>query len=236
VISDMELTHVNTSLTTLQHLIISDAELCRMGMVCPSAAPALHPTISTSFKICLIQIILCCRSCYQGTLEVRLQLRMQAAFSCLLTYTRGWCGVQGEVPLAHDTLPKLELRGCRGGRLVIRCNGILELVMQSCSFPSLSIHAPSLASLELRDCQKVSDAGLRAALTRLTSLTHLDISNSVPLSDETLREVSTPMAFKWSAVVFAREQEFVAYLRIRPMCQDGAVDCRWAWHVCTSPA
>jgi hypothetical protein len=53
----------------------------------------------------------------------------------------------------------------------------------------MSIHARSLRTLELRDWQKVPDAGLRAALTRLTTLESLDVSNSVPLSDETLREV-----------------------------------------------
>ena len=67
-----------------------------------------------------------------------------------------------------------------------------ELLIESCSFLSLAFATPALASLELRDCQKIADVGLRAALTRLTMLKSLDVSYSVPLSDDTLREVRAP--------------------------------------------
>lgn len=103
---------------------------------------------------------------------------------------RGW--VQTEVLLSHATLPRLVLRKCRGSRLVVRCNALRELVIESCSFLSLAFATPVLASLELRDCQKIADVGLRAALTRLTMLKSLDVSYSVPLSDDTLREARTP--------------------------------------------
>jgi hypothetical protein len=63
------------------------------------------------------------------------------------------------------------------------------LAAQGCSFVALLFGTPRLQALVLRDCQKISDVGLRAALTRLTGLTSLDVSSSVPLSDDTLREV-----------------------------------------------
>ena len=97
-------------------------------------------------------------------------------------------GVQTEVLLSHTTLPRLVLKKCRGSRLVVRCNTLRELVIESCSFLSLGFSTPVLTSLELRDCQKIADVGLRAALTRLTALRSLDVSHSVPLSDDTLRE------------------------------------------------
>ncbi|CAL8472159.1 g11701 [Coccomyxa elongata] len=94
-----------------------------------------------------------------------------------------------EVLLSHTTLPRLVLKKCRGSRLVVRCNALRELVIESCSFLALAFSTPVLTSLELRDCQKIADVGLRAALTRLTALKSLDVSHSVPLSDDTLREV-----------------------------------------------
>ena len=44
-------------------------------------------------------------------------------------------------------------------------------------------------SLALKDCQKLSDANFRTALSHLTSVVHLDLTSCVPLSDDTLREV-----------------------------------------------
>ncbi len=41
----------------------------------------------------------------------------------------------------------------------------------------------------LRDCQKLSDANFRIALSNLSSVVHLDLTACVPLSDDTLREV-----------------------------------------------
>lgn len=96
--------------------------------------------------------------------------------------------MQTEVLLSHTTLPRLVLKKCRGSRLVVRCNALRELVIESCSFLALTFSTPVLTSLELRDCQKIADVGLRAALTRLTALKSLDVSHSVPLSDDTLRE------------------------------------------------
>ena len=39
-------------------------------------------------------------------------------------------GLQTESMLSHDTLPKLHLSKCRGGRLAVHCAALRELVMK----------------------------------------------------------------------------------------------------------
>lgn len=97
--------------------------------------------------------------------------------------------VQTEVLLSHASLPRLVLANCRGSRLVVRCNQLRQLAIEGGSYLSLAFSTPMLTSLQLRNCQKIADVALRAALTRLTNLRTLDVSLSLPLSDDTLREV-----------------------------------------------
>eukprot|EP00249_Psilotum_nudum_P018798 c26967_g1_i1 orf=641-4252(-) len=99
-------------------------------------------------------------------------------------------GSSQEVQFHHHSLRRLQVTKCRVMRMAIRCPQLDALSLKRTSMASVMLHCPRLLSLDASSCHKLSDAGVRAAVTACPSLISLDISQCSYVSDETLREIS----------------------------------------------
>jgi Leucine-rich repeat (LRR) protein len=94
--------------------------------------------------------------------------------------------------ISHTGLTSLNLTGCDALVGSIRCSSLQRLSLSSSNIQRLPGIAacPALISLDVRGCKKLQDSSIRAALPGLTGLQELTMGQGVPVTDDTVREVS----------------------------------------------
>ncbi|KAI3864276.1 hypothetical protein MKX03_006109 [Papaver bracteatum] len=102
-------------------------------------------------------------------------------------------GVQ-EIPVNNEKLRRLQIIKCRVLRISVRCPQLETLSLKRTNMAHGMLNCPQLQELDIGSCHKLSDAGIRAAVTSCPLLTSLDMSNCSCVSDETLREIAQACA------------------------------------------
>ncbi|XP_026441204.1 F-box/LRR-repeat protein 15-like isoform X2 [Papaver somniferum] len=102
-------------------------------------------------------------------------------------------GVQ-EIPVNNEKLRHLQIIKCRVLRISVRCPQLETLSLKRTNMAHGMLNCPQLQELDIGSCHKLSDAGIRAAVTSCPLLTSLDMSNCSCVSDETLREIAQACA------------------------------------------
>lgn len=100
----------------------------------------------------------------------------------------GSVGAQ-EISIRHRSLCELQVTECRVMRIGIRCPRLEQLCLKQTNMASAILQCPSLLSLDVSSCMKLSDAGVRVAATYCRKLLDLNLSQCSYVSDETLREI-----------------------------------------------
>jgi hypothetical protein len=95
-----------------------------------------------------------------------------------------------QAELEHPGIEHLEMHGCRGSYITVRGPALRSVLVTAPLFGGLNLLCQQLNRLALHQCSKMGDGGIRAMVTRLTSLTALDISGCTVVTDESLRHVS----------------------------------------------
>lgn len=94
------------------------------------------------------------------------------------------------------------MHGCRGSYITVRGPALRSVLVTAPLFGGLNLLCQQLTSLALHQCSKLGDGGIRAMVTRLTTLTSLDVSGCAVVTDESLRHVRqgrmTASAAPWS--------------------------------------
>lgn len=111
----------------------------------------------------------------------------------LETHDIGIGRASGEGIISHRNISRLKLTASRIGRLTLRCPALTELLLRDSLIFTLMPTLPSLTHLDISNCTKMPDVGLRTALLRLPTLTHLQADGVLPLTDDTLRELATQL-------------------------------------------
>ncbi|MCL7033267.1 hypothetical protein MKW94_010275 [Papaver nudicaule] len=102
-------------------------------------------------------------------------------------------GVQ-EIPVNHEGLRHLHIVKCRVLRISVRCPQLETLSLKRTNMAHGMLNCPQLRELDIASCHKLSDAGIRSAVTSCPLLASLDMSNCSCVSDETLREIAQACA------------------------------------------
>ncbi|KAG9458077.1 hypothetical protein H6P81_002585 [Aristolochia fimbriata] len=95
-----------------------------------------------------------------------------------------------EIPVFHERLRHVQIVKCRVLRISLRCPQLETLSLRRTNMAHASLTCPQLRELDIASCHKLSDAGIRSAVTSCLLLTSLDMSNCSCVSDETLREIA----------------------------------------------
>ncbi|KAL5995317.1 hypothetical protein ACLOJK_025375 [Asimina triloba] len=95
-----------------------------------------------------------------------------------------------EIAVNHDRLRHLQIIRCRVPRILVRCPELVTLSLKRSTMSQAILHCPTLYDLDVANCHKFTDAGIRSAATSCPLLSSLDISNCSCVSDETLREIT----------------------------------------------
>ncbi|XP_068659048.1 F-box/LRR-repeat protein 15-like isoform X2 [Aristolochia californica] len=98
-------------------------------------------------------------------------------------------GIQ-EIPVFHERLRHLQIVKCRVLRISLRCPQLETLSLRRTNMAHALLTCPQLRDLDIASCHKLSDAGIRSAVTSCVLLASLDMSNCSCVSDETLREIA----------------------------------------------
>eukprot|EP00250_Pteridium_aquilinum_P013420 c21333_g1_i2 orf=2436-5507(+) len=94
-----------------------------------------------------------------------------------------------EVSIKHKNLCQLQVTECKVMRISIRCPCLERLSLKHTNMASASVQCSKLLSLDVSNCMKLSDAGVRTAANHCKSLLALNISQCSYVSDETLRDI-----------------------------------------------
>ncbi|GBG72416.1 hypothetical protein CBR_g11995 [Chara braunii] len=95
-----------------------------------------------------------------------------------------------EILVRHDSLQELQIVKCRVIRIAVRCPQLEFLSLKSTSAASASLTCPQLLHLDVSNCHKLPDSGVRAAATLCPLLQVLDVKSCENVTDETLRDIA----------------------------------------------
>ncbi|XP_068661967.1 F-box/LRR-repeat protein 15-like isoform X3 [Aristolochia californica] len=95
-----------------------------------------------------------------------------------------------EIQVFHERLRHLQIVKCRVLRISLRCPKLETLSLRRTNMAHALLTCSQLRDLDIASCHKLSDAGIRSAVTSCLLLASLDMSNCACVSDETLREIA----------------------------------------------
>lgn len=99
----------------------------------------------------------------------------------------------GSSAVTHPGVSSLSFTGCDPLTSSLRCSSLKRLSLANSNIQRLPglLACSTLVSLDVRGCKKLQDSSIRVALSGLTGLQELTLGQGVPVTDDTVREVST---------------------------------------------